>query len=477
MPAMRHSVIAVLVAAVACMLAAATPASAALPPIKHVWIVVLENKDYAATFATDSKAPYLAKTLPSQGQLLTQYYATGHLSLDNYITMVSGQPPNPVTQSDCQTFQDFVGTVGPDGVAVGSGCVYPAEVKTIADQLEAKGLTWKGYMEDQANSPTEPKTCRHPALNQQDHSQSAKKDDQYAARHNPFVYFHSIIDRPICDTNVLDLSALPADLASASTTPSYSFITPDLCSDGHDTPCIDGRPGGLVSINDFLSEWIPKITSSPAYADGGLVIVTFDEAEDDASDCCNQPMGPNTPNNGGPTPGNGGGRVGAVLLSPYIKAGSVNDTPYNHYSLLRSTEDMFGLGHLGYAARDGLKPFGDDVFNASGNGGGGSGGGGGTASYPRPRISLTHVPRRCVNRSFKARVRIRSKHLRGMNVMVDRRTVVRGRRKAFSVRVAVAGLRSGKHQLSVRARDRKGRTARKTAVFRVCGTSAASLAG
>ena len=92
------------------------------------------------------------------------------------------------------------------------------------------------------------------------------------------------------------------------------------------------------------------------------MIVTFDEAGNDASDCCGEPMGPNTPNNGGTTQGNGGGRVGAVLLSPYIKPGSVNETPYNHYSLLRSIEDIFGLPHLGYAAADGLKAFGDDIF-------------------------------------------------------------------------------------------------------------------
>ncbi|MEA2347756.1 MAG: hypothetical protein QOG62_1543, partial [Thermoleophilaceae bacterium] len=265
---MRVVTIALVLAA---MLGVATaPAGAAsLPKINHVWIVVLENKDYEVTFGDNSPAPYLSKTLAGQGQLLTHYYATGHLSLDNYITMVSGQPPNPVTQSDCQFFQDFVGTMRADGVAVGQGCVYPPEVKTIADQLEANGLTWKGYMEDQALG--EPKTCRHPEMNARDDTQSATKEDQYAARHNPFVYFHSIIDRPICATNVLDLNALPADLASKSKTPNYSFITPDLCSDGHDEPCVDGRPGGLHSANDFLQEWIPKITSSPAYADGGLV--------------------------------------------------------------------------------------------------------------------------------------------------------------------------------------------------------------
>ena len=446
--------------------AATSATAAALPPIKHVWIVVLENENYDTTFGPNSKAPYLAKTLPSQGQLLTHYYGIGHFSLDNYIAMVSGQPPNSNTQADCMFYNDFAGTVGPDGIAVGQGCVYPAAVKTIGDQLETKGLTWKQYAEDMGTP------CRHPALNAHDDTQTARKNDQYAARHNPFVYFHSIIDRPICNTNVLDLGKLPADLASASSTPSYSFITPDLCSDGHDAPCVDGRPGGLVSVNDFLKTWIPRITRSPAYLDGGLIIVNFDESESGAEDCCGEPMGPNTPNNGGLTQGNGGGRTGAVLISPYIKAGSVNDTPYNHYSLLRSTEDLFGLSHLGYAANTGLKPFEEDVFNNPagdtrfnpGNSGGGKGG-------APPKITLRGVPTHCVKRTFTARIGIRSNNLRSVQVRRDSVLLASKSSKKLKLRVRIEGLHPGNHLLKVLARDASNRSKRKNASFRVCRDS------
>src|SRR6476660_8295708 len=124
-----------LVAVLVAVLAAA-PAHAALPPVKHVFVIWLENKDYAASFAqTDPKAPYLAKTLPAMGALLPEYYGIGHASLDNYIAVISGQGPNPQTQADCQIFTDFQpGTEGADGQAMGSGCVYPTQVKTIADQ-------------------------------------------------------------------------------------------------------------------------------------------------------------------------------------------------------------------------------------------------------------------------------------------------------------------------------------------------------
>jgi hypothetical protein len=277
--------------------------------------------------------------------------------------------------------------------------VYPAAVKTIADQLEAKGLTWKGYMQDMANSTTQSKTCRHPAIGAQDNTQNAHVGDQYAARHNPFVYFHSLIDRPSCDANDVDLSRLQADIAHYSTTANFSFITPNLCEDAHDAPCVDGRPGGLTSANEFLKAWVPLILNSPAYKRDGMLIVTFDEAQAgpgssaDASGCCGSPAGPNTPNPGGPfIVGPGGGVIGAVLLSPWVRAGSgPNATPYNHYSFLRSMEDLFGLSHLGYAAQGDLRPFGADVFNGPGPSGhssstsGGGGSGCTERTLPKPR--------------------------------------------------------------------------------------------
>jgi hypothetical protein len=328
-------------------------------------VIVLENENYATTFSATSKAPYLAHQLPAQGAFLPEYYGIGHASLDNYIAMISGQGPNPDTQTDCQFYQDVLpGTMGADGQAQGVGCVYPAAVPTLANQLAGKGLAWRGYMEDIGNSTTQPTTCRHPDLNSQDTTQQAHAGDQYAARHDPFVYFHSIIDNSVsCSANVVGLDRLPEDLRSTAATPSYSFITPNLCHDGHDAPCVDGQPGGLVSADQFLRTWVPQIVASPAYQKDGLLAVIFDEAGSDTSACCGE-QAANTPAAGGQSGGAGGGKVGAVLLSPYIEPGTVSRTPYNHYSLLRSVEDMFDLPHLGYAAANGLVPLGPDVFTS-----------------------------------------------------------------------------------------------------------------
>ncbi len=343
---------------------ATTPSAskAAKPPaIKHVFLINLENKSYDETWGADSPAPYLSQTLTAKGQLLSQYFGIGHVSLDNYIAQISGQGPSKQTQLDCTTYADFVNTgTGDLGQALGDGCVYPKSVKTIADQLTAKKLTWKGYMEDMATP------CQHPELGAKDPNLVATAAGTYATRHNPFVYFHSIIDSPICQKNDVALDALAADLKSAKRTPNLSFITPGLCNDGHDAKCPDGSPGGLVAANAWLEQWVPKILASPAFKKDGLLIVTFDEAEigGDATACCNTPTYPNV-TAGSVTGGPGGGRIGAVLVSPFIKPGSTNDTPYNHFAMLCSLEDIFGLKHLGYAGQPGLQCFGKDVYNAA----------------------------------------------------------------------------------------------------------------
>jgi phospholipase C len=338
-------------------------ATAQQVPIKNVFVIMLENKAFTEAFGAGSPAPYLAETLPAQGELLTEYYGIGHNSNDNYVAMISGQAPNPENQADCQIYDDFVstGVTAPYGQVAGQGCVFPSTVQTVADQIQAAGLTWRGYMEDI------PAPCYHPALNTQDNTQTATANNEYATRHNPFVYFHSIIDTSSCTANDVPLTQLQSDLSSPKTTPNLVYIVPNLCHDGHDSPCADGEPGGLTSINQWLQTWVPLILNSPAYKSRGMLIITFDEADygassgSDASSCCDEMPGPNSPLPG--ITGPGGGRVGAVVLSPFVRPGTQNSNTYNHYALLKTVETLFGLPYLGYAQPGGLAPFGPDVFN------------------------------------------------------------------------------------------------------------------
>ena len=358
---------------------ASATAKPALPAIKHVWVIELENEGYAQSFGNPSADPYLAKTLPSMGVLLKNYYGIGHASADNYIAQISGQAPDTATQNDCGVWTKFTPTnkiEKPFNQIVGNGCVYPASVPTLGNQLSNAKVSWKAYLQDMGNDPARDHTtatkqgpaCGHPVVGKPDHTEGATAADNYVSRHQGFMYFESVIgNQAFCDAHILSFQPLLTDLAKASTTPSFSWLSPNVCMDGHDAPCANGDPGGLTEINAFLQIWVPQILNSPAYKQGGVIMITFDEGSTSAA-CCGETAGkspshPNVALPGGNGPG--GGRVGAVLLSPFIKPGTVSTVPYNHYSMLRTIEDIFGVSHLGDAAMPQVKSFGSDVFTKS----------------------------------------------------------------------------------------------------------------
>ncbi|HVA10089.1 MAG TPA: hypothetical protein VNG12_25490, partial [Acidimicrobiales bacterium] len=277
---------------------------AALPPgaINNVLVIQLENEGATSTYGAGSVATYLNGTLVPKGELLENYYATGHVSLDNYIAEVSGQAPTPLTDSDCNLTGYSNVTPGTDdpntatypGQVDGNGCIFPAPTATssgaptIANQLDAvyppspvtHVASWREYAEDMGNDPrrdggaTDPlggTDCAHPTVGGTDGAAFAEAGDQYATRHNPFMYFHSIIDNTAeCAANVVPLGGvavgssssfngtplpdsftghLANDLSSEATTPKFGFITPNLCDDGHDATCAGtnvegGKTGG-----------------------------------------------------------------------------------------------------------------------------------------------------------------------------------------------------------------------------------------
>jgi hypothetical protein len=218
---------------------------------------------------------------------------------------------------------------------------------------------------------------------------------------DPFLYFHTVIDNPTCSASLIGVNQLASDLASASKTPALAYIVPDRCHDGSQEPCAPGAPAGLVAAEGFLRKVVPEIEASPAYKSDGLIAITFDQAPQsgpgaDSSGCCMTSAYPNLPAAGsgatGPsgstgTPGEsgsatgssgatgatgtstgtppGGGQVGLLLLSKYVKPGSLNTIgQYNHFSLLASLENLFGLTHLGYAGAPGLLVFDKSIYNA-----------------------------------------------------------------------------------------------------------------
>ena len=370
---------------------------------KHVFLITLSDQPASRTYAADSPAPYLARTLTRRGVLLPNHHAVTRGGLANTIAMLSGQGPTPETQAGCPTYTEFVARsetepTGEDGQELGAGCVYPPAAGTVADQLRGSDRDWAAYVEGMAaGQPPAPAACRHPASGAADETVAGRPGDPYATARNPLAYFHSIIDdAQACAERNKDLGALTADLgAAAKDVPALVTIAPSPLRSGTDTPYEPGVPaGGLPAADAFLSEWIPRIERSKAYADGGLIVITTDQAPapppgtgvtgatgasgptgttgttgatgatgttgpsgaGGSDSCCLPPVYPNVPA-GQP----GGGRVGLLLLSQDLaEPGTTVEDATNHFDLLRSLQDGFDLARLGYAAREEVTGLGLD---------------------------------------------------------------------------------------------------------------------
>jgi hypothetical protein len=410
--------------------------------IKHVWLIILENKSFDETFTGLNANSYLWQTLPSEGVLLTNYYGTGHTSQDNYIALAAGQGPEPDTQNDCSyadtpfgsnssivttgsvggdnnwTYGQVQSSLGPNSptpstynnstspptISATNGCIYPNQTPTLFDQFNAAGVSWKGYAQDlggaqqigstswasdsvpgredglcgapgsSSNNPvTNPTLMSDTSTFPSDVSNltsaslvagsgsnnngtystnNPEYSDQYVAKHFPFSWFASLTGggasnpigtpltepqasaSPAADTSPTNCDSyhianlddpnegLIHDLDTPGDVPQFSWITPNNCSDAHDTTCkgnnlsgafgtySSGPHAGQVNLNDpiynpgsglpaddpeatkpvnytgglyasdlFLAYYVPLIEASSAYADGGLIDITFDEGE------------------------------------------------------------------------------------------------------------------------------------------------------------------------------------------------------
>jgi acid phosphatase len=222
---------------------------------------VLENTSYNLALSQ----PYIA-SLASQYAVATDYHDVGDPSLPNYLAMTAGS-----------TFG-----IRDDGY-------HELPSTGIGTQLTNAGISWKAYFEgftgDCFNSP-------YP----------------YSLKHNPFAYYGGQ-----CPSNVVPMTQLSSDLSGD--TPQLAWITPGLCNDGHDC--------GVRAADRWLSGIVPQITASPAWQDGGVLLITWDESSA------------------------GDGRVALVAVSQKLQ-GAIS-TPMDHFSLLATVEDLLGVPRLGLA--------------------------------------------------------------------------------------------------------------------------------
>jgi len=259
-----------------------------------VFTIVLENHDFAEIVGS-SNAPYI-NSLIAMGALATNYKDTIHPSLGNYLNMVSGENQYPGLVD-----------VGPTQFPY-----FPADKQHIGSQLQAGGVKWRAYMESMG-SP-----C------------NLSNNGKYAPKHNPFVYFTDIQENTaLCNEVDVDYSSFDADLATNDYR--YMWITPNLDSDGHD-------PGGdpalaLRNCDAWMSREVPKILASAGYTNGGVLFITWDEAEGRTA--------------------SGADKIPMIVLSPRVKqAGMTSGTAMDHGAYLATVETLFGFQRLSPVANE-----------------------------------------------------------------------------------------------------------------------------
>ncbi|HEX5592576.1 MAG TPA: alkaline phosphatase family protein [Solirubrobacterales bacterium] len=286
-------------------------------PVKHVFLISLASPGYEAAFGAASQMPYLSATLRQQGVLLTNYSLLDGASLANGFAAISGQKPTAASQADCPEYEK---------------CLFPVETLSLADQLSTGQFTWHAYLGDMTDPEGKPDNCVHPEPD----APEVPPTGGYASKLNPFVYFHSLLDLGDCAANDVPLSELAGDLKKPDSTANFSYIAPNLCDSGFRGQCPEGAPDGAAAADAYLGELVPEILSSPAYKKDGLVIVSFGAADPAASaDPAAAPADPL--------------KVGALLISPLLTPGGTDAAAYTPYSLLRSTDELFGLSPLGDA--------------------------------------------------------------------------------------------------------------------------------
>jgi phospholipase C len=260
------------------------------PPIGTVFVFLFENHNWLGQIKDNPTAPYINSTLLQIGAHAEQYYNPPliHPSLPNYLWIVAGDSLG-VIDDDIPAFH----TLGTSD--------------HLVDYLERANISWKAYEED-----IDSQTC--PLV----------ETATYAPKHDPFVYFSDVTNgndpkAPRCLAHIRPYSELANDLAQGSVA-RFNFITPNLCHDMHDCAVAAG--------DAWLMANLPPILASPAYTNNGAIFITWDEGED------------------------GDGPVGMIALSPKGKPGYSNAIHYDHSSLLKTLQEIFGVAPLMRHAAD-----------------------------------------------------------------------------------------------------------------------------
>lgn len=279
--------------------------------LRNVFVIMMENSNWDDIWGNTANAPYINSLLP-YADYLTNYHQADQAtegimwpSLPNYLWLEGG---------------DNFGIIGNDYLPTDNfPLTHRPETDHLVSFLEDAGITWGAWMESIDGG-----SC--PLGDEQD-----SDGGHYKVGHDPFVYFDDITNNndpnaSRCIQHVRPYTEFKAAVAANAPLPRYNFITPNLCDDMHDN-CTTGN---ITQGDTWLSNELPGILGSPAYADGGVVFILWDESHigtgcPQAPAYCAIPM---------------------IVLSPWGRrtpsdGGYSSHQFYDHSSTLRSIQDIF----------------------------------------------------------------------------------------------------------------------------------------
>lgn len=332
----------------------ATQAAAAqgpLPPYAHILVIVAENKGYDLIIGPDSAAPNINRLAHEYG-LASQFFAEVHPSEGNYVAMLGG---DTFGIHDDDAFYCRAGTHDHWCPKAGSAgyADHTLRARSLMDQLEARGLTWKAYMESLPAAGS--LAIRWPTAEQ---PVRGLPTQLYAAKHNGFLNFQRVQQDPARAAKIVDFEQLYRDLDSGLM-PSYAHIVPNQCNDMHgrdaaaEVPadCRKGETRALIARGDrVIGGLVDRIRHSRLWnaPENAAIVITFDENDRDERGGPDQGCCGNDPQSAANA---GGGRIPTVVITNHGPRRVIDATPFNHYSLLRTTESAFGISeYLGHAA-------------------------------------------------------------------------------------------------------------------------------
>jgi phosphatidylinositol-3-phosphatase len=339
--------------------AGAAPGSAAHhgsgPRLDHVFIIMLEN--HAADHViSDPNAPYITSLANTYGQA-TDYFGVTHTSEPNYIAATSGN--NWWVNNDNGWYPTTANKFGTNHY----------DHTNIVDELEAAHMPWDAYMQAMPSAGYLPDFW------------PSSSNALYASKHNPFILYNDVRDNAARTAHIKPYTDMAADL-NGPNPPRYVWISPDECSNMHggiytavkgfpDTPCPYSNVAGdandealKAKADAFVKGAVQTIMSSRAWTGNSVIFVVADETDFDGSNatdnfyasvagCCDSPvLPPADPQISASWPGGvyGGGSAPMIVVSRQGPRNATDATPSNHYSMLLTIEEGFGLGKLGYTS-------------------------------------------------------------------------------------------------------------------------------